>query len=204
MAAYIRLTSRNFKTKGNFDFFRLPCAAAPVQSTASTHLSLRFLPCLCAVVYMPRTEPVAIPGLCSKQKKVSGGCLPTSSVGPKAQRFLTLYLAKRCFIPEFRVKPFLPVKFSKMGSYVIALLLNKPSWNSWGALIFFDTVTIMNIASSVIWMAGCRCAQETFPVRSAKSGYQGIWRLMTGPSSSNRNASWQRPRRGLLTLWTIP
>ena len=53
MAAYIRLASQSqakFQNKRNWDSFRLPCAAAPAQSTASANLSLRFSPRPCADV----------------------------------------------------------------------------------------------------------------------------------------------------------
>ena len=53
VAAYIQLASQSqakFHNKQNWVSFRLPCAAAPAQSTASAYLSLQFSPHPCAVV----------------------------------------------------------------------------------------------------------------------------------------------------------
>ena len=55
---------------------------------------------------MPCTEPVAIPGTFSKQEEVIGGCLSTSSVGPRAEHVLTLFLAEKRIYSTFREKPF--------------------------------------------------------------------------------------------------
>ena len=75
-----------------------------------------------------------------------------------------------------------------------------PNWNSRGARIFVNAVTIIIVASSV-WMMGWLCVLETLHVTLAKSGSRRIGKRMTGPWSSSSNARQLLPRRGLMILW---
>ena len=59
------------------------------------------------------------------------------------------------------------------------------------------SLTIINVASSVVWMMGWRYAH-------AISGSRRIGKCMTGPWSSSRNARRWLPQRGRMILRTIP
>ena len=75
------------------------------------------------------------------------------------------------------------------------------NWNSRGARIFVDAMTIIIVASSVVWMMGWLCVLETLHVTLAKSGSRRIGKCMTGPWSSSSNARQLLPPIGLMILW---
>ena len=118
MAVYIWLASRSqvkiFKTKEieTSSGFR----AQPHLHRAWHPLICHFDSCLARVRLFTRRALNQWPfQACFRSgKEVSSGCLPASSVGPRVEWFLMLYLAKKLLYSEFHVKLFLLVKFGKM------------------------------------------------------------------------------------------
>ena len=121
------------------------------------------------------------------RSEVSGGCLPTSSVGPRVECILTLFLAEKHIYSNFREKPFAACQVHKMAESHDCSSSLEPNSSSRDTLTFIVAVKAIIGANYFVWTMDWRFVRENLHVwENLHVGFRRIGMRMTRPWSWSR------------------